>query len=75
MIKNGQVEIGKTPSEVSGKPCTHINEDGIALCKGEENKYTDIVKRASKDLDMASGRYEVLKALEKDEEKRLKDNA
>ena len=75
MIKNGQVEIGKTPSEVSGKPCTQINEDGIPLCKGEENKYTDLVKGAAKDFAMAQGRYEVLKALEEDEEKRLKDNA
>ena len=42
MIKNGKIEIGKTPSEVSGKPCTLIKK-GSPIVDGEENDHHDIV--------------------------------
>ena len=45
MIKNGKVEIGKTPSEESGKESTIIKK-GMALIEGEEceNPVEEIVK-------------------------------
>lgn len=35
MTKNGQIQIGKTPSVVSGDP-SEIIKKGEALCKDEE---------------------------------------
>lgn len=35
MIKNARIEPGKTPSEVSGAPATHV-DDGVPLADGEE---------------------------------------
>ena len=49
MIKNGKVEIGKTPSAVSSKPCTHIKQ-GSPLCDGEEDHHKDIVHTMCEDL-------------------------
>ena len=49
MIKNGKVEIGKTPSEVSGKKCTMIKQ-GSPLCEGEEKEHKDIVTTMAEDL-------------------------
>ena len=45
MIKNGKVEIGKTPSEESGKESTIIKK-GMALVEGEECAHTieEVVK-------------------------------
>ena len=37
MIKNGRVEIGKTPTDKSGKPCQSI-EEGEPLEDGETPK-------------------------------------
>ena len=37
MIKNGRVEIGKTPVAKNGKPCSKI-EDSEPLSKGEKPK-------------------------------------
>jgi len=48
MIKNGNVEIGKTPSEDSGKKSTLIKE-GVALADGEE--YNNPVKEITKIID------------------------
>jgi hypothetical protein len=48
MIKNGKVEIGKTPSEVSSKPCTIIKQ-GSPLVEGEED-HKDIVSTMCEDL-------------------------
>jgi|SaaInlV_165m_DNA_1040744.scaffolds.fasta_scaffold03270_3 hypothetical protein len=42
MIKNGQVEIGKTPSEVSGKQSFKI-EKGVALSYNE--KHEDLIEK------------------------------
>jgi hypothetical protein len=46
MIKNGKVEIGKTPSEVSSKPCTLIKQ-GSPLVDGEEEQHRDVVNAIS----------------------------
>jgi len=35
MIKNGRVEVGKTPSEVSGRKSQTLKE-GSAVCNSEE---------------------------------------
>jgi len=35
MIKHAKVEVGKTPSEVSGKPSTRVVE-GVPLADGEQ---------------------------------------
>ena len=62
MIKNGKVEIGKTPSEVSSKPCTIIKQ-GSPLVEGEEDhcdsineicdEISDMVMRIDRKLDKA----------------------
>lgn len=48
MIKNGRVEIGKTPATKSGKPCSKI-EDTEPLDKGEKPK--NKLKKWAKMLD------------------------
>lgn len=35
MIKHANIEPGKTPSEISGKPSTHV-VDGVPLADGEQ---------------------------------------
>ena len=52
MIKNGKVKIGKTPSEISGKPCTMIKQ-GAPLSEGEESEYRDILRDVGSKLEKA----------------------
>lgn len=40
VTKNGRVEEGKTPSVISGKPCTEIVQ-GEPVCRGEEKELVD----------------------------------
>lgn len=48
MEKNARVEEGKTPSAVSGKPCTHVRE-GEPLCGNEKCKSVKQVKTKDKE--------------------------
>lgn len=52
MIKNGKVELNKTPSEKTGEPCNKIVE-GVPLSKGEDKPEKNIEKIA-KMLDSSS---------------------
>ncbi len=47
MIKTGNVEVGKTPSEVSGKK-SELIKNGAAVCKNE-----DAEVRSEADLDIS----------------------
>lgn len=48
LVKNGRVEIGKTPSPETGKPCTKVHE-GEPLEKGEKPKKR--IEKIAKMLD------------------------
>ena len=50
MIKNGRVETGKTPSEISGKPSETI-KNGQAVLKNEKPSYAEelFLKALAKD--------------------------
>lgn len=54
MTKHGNVEIGKTPSGISGKPCREIKEGEPIRERGELAKYVDpgLVKLARSFQDM-----------------------
>jgi len=46
MIKHAKLEPGTTPSQVSGKPATKI-EDGVPLADGEQVPEATVEKAAS----------------------------
>lgn len=46
MIKRAVVEIGKTPSELSGKKSTKFKDDGSVLCDNEKLKSKGMAKQA-----------------------------
>ena len=48
LIKNGRVEIGKTPTSETGQPCTEVHE-GEPLEKGEKPKKR--IEKLAKMLD------------------------
>jgi len=46
MIKDGKVEVGRTPSVVSGKPSQEVKE-GEPICRGEKPEDPGLKKLAS----------------------------